>query len=140
MTIMLEDYRDFILRTNTLALAIGVIIGAATSKLVTSIVDDLLMPMFSFFMPAHNWTSAQIILSKSTDVTGATTVNAIKYGHFIGSIIDFLVISFVVFILTRFLGVKQAFVAKTKQCPECLEDIPRSAKKCRACCSALEAA
>ncbi len=132
---MLEDYKDFILRTNTLALAIGVIIGAATSKLVTSIVDDLIMPFFSSILPAGNWTSAQFILSKSTDITGATIVNAIKYGHFIGSIIDFLVISFVAFILTRFLGVRPASLSRTKQCPECLEDIPRAAKKCRACCS-----
>jgi len=135
---MLEDYRDFILRTNTLALAIGVIVGAATSKLVTSIVDDLIMPVLCVILPAGNWTSAQIILSQSVDSTGKTTLNVLKYGHFIGSIIDFLVISFVVFILTRFLGVKPASLAKTKKCPECLEDIAWNAKKCRACCSVLE--
>jgi large conductance mechanosensitive channel len=134
---MLQDYRDFILKTNTLALAIGVIAGAATSKLVGSIVDDLFMPVISFLLPEGGWASAQVILSQSVDSAGKVTINSIKYGHFISAIIDFLVISFVVFIMTKFLGVKQSSLTKNKECPECLESIPISAKKCRACCSQL---
>ncbi len=134
---MLQDYRDFILRTNTLALAIGVIAGAATSKLVSAIVDDLFMPVFSLILPASGWTSAQFVLSQNIDSTGKVTINALKYGHFISAIIDFLVILFVVFVLAKFLGVKQPVLVKQKECPECLENIPVTAKKCRACCSVL---
>lgn len=134
---MLQDYRDFVLKTNTLALAIGVIIGAATSKLVSSIVEDLFMPFISLLVPQGGWASAQWVLSQSIDASGKVTVNAIKYGHFISAIIDFLVISSVVFIMTKFLGVKQPALAKSKECPECLESIPVHAKKCRACCSQL---
>lgn len=125
---MLQDYRDFVLKTNTLALAIGVIIGAATGKLVSSIVEDLFMPVFSLFIPQGGWASAQWIISQSVDTTGKITINAIKYGHFISAIIDFLVISFVVFIMTRFLGVKPSSLAKSKECPQCLESIPANAK------------
>jgi len=134
---MLQDYRDFILKTNTLALAIGVIAGAATSKLVSSIVEDLFMPVISLLVPQGGWASAQWVLSQSMDASGKITVNAIKYGHFISAIIDFLVISFVVFIMTKFLGVNKPSSAKTKECPQCLESIPANAKKCRACCSQL---
>ncbi len=136
---MLQDYRDFVLKTNTLALAIGVIVGAATGKLVSSIVEDLFMPFISWLVPQGGWASAQWILSQSADSSGRLTVNAIKYGHFISAIIDFLVISFVVFIMTKFLGVKQPSTAKSKDCPQCLESIPVEAKKCRACCSELTA-
>jgi len=132
---MLQDYRDFVLKTNTLALAIGVIIGAATAKLVSSIVDDLFMPMISLVIPQGGWASAQWVLSKSVDASGQVSLNAIKYGHFISAIIDFLLISFIVFVMTKFLGVKSSATTKTKECPQCLENVPVNAKKCRACCS-----
>jgi large conductance mechanosensitive channel len=134
---MLQDYRDFILKTNTLALAIGVIVGAATSKLVGSIVDDLFMPIISCVLPEGGWASAQWIISQSIDSTGKVTINSIKYGHFISAIIDFLVISFVVFVMTKFLGVRQSSLTKNKECPACLEIIPVNAKTCRACCTQL---
>jgi large conductance mechanosensitive channel len=135
---MLEDYKNFVLRTNTLALAIGVIAGAATSKLVGSIVEDLFMPVLTLILPSGGWASAQLILSKHAEANGAITINALKYGHFFSSVIDFLVVSFVIYIMTKFLGSKHPIMAKTKQCPECLEEVPRAAKKCRACCSVLD--
>jgi large conductance mechanosensitive channel len=98
---MLHEFKVFLTKTNALALAIGVIIGAATGKVVSAIVDDLLMPLIAVVLPAGDWRDAQIVLSHSTDAAGKITVNAIKYGHFLGAMIDFICISFVVFLITK---------------------------------------
>jgi len=98
---MLQDFKAFLTKSNALALAIGVIIGAATGKVVSAIVDDLLMPVIAVVLPAGDWRDAQIVLSQSTDAAGKITVNAIKYGHFIGATIDFICIAFVVFLITK---------------------------------------
>jgi len=98
---MLQEFKNFLTRSNALALAIGVIIGAATGKVVSAVVDDLLMPLIAVILPAGDWRDAQIVLSHSTDAAGRITVNAIKYGHFLGALIDFVCISFVVFLITK---------------------------------------
>jgi large conductance mechanosensitive channel len=98
---MLQDFKQFLTKSNALALAIGVIIGAATGKVVSAIVDDLLMPLIAIVLPAGDWRDAQIVLSHSTDAAGKITVNAIKYGHFLGATIDFICIAFVVFLITK---------------------------------------
>ncbi len=132
---MFKEFIAFLTKANALALAIGVIIGAATGKVVSAIVDDLLMPMVGLIMPAGDWREAQIILSHSVDANGKMTLNAIKYGHFIGALIDFSIIAFVVFLITKALLPKEPPPVATKTCPECLETIPAAAKKCKACTS-----
>ena len=136
---MIKDFVSFLTKANALALAIGVIIGAATGKVVTAIVDDLIMPTVGMVMPAGDWREAQIVLSHSVDVNGKTTVNALKYGHFVGATIDFVIIAFVVFLITKALLPKEVPPPATKTCPECLETVPQAAKKCKACASALAA-
>ena len=136
---MIKQFKDFLTKTNALALAIGVIIGAATGKMVTGIVDDLLMPLISLVLPAGNWREHQIVLKEATDAAGKVTVTAIKYGDLFGTIIDFLIVSWVVFMITKWF-LKPAPVAATpelKECPECLEKIPNAARKCRACGSVV---
>jgi len=98
---MLQEFKTFLTKSNALALAIGVIIGAATGKVVSAIVDDLLMPVVAIILPAGDWRDAQIVLSHSTDAAGKITVNAIKYGHFLGALIDFVCIAFIVFLITK---------------------------------------
>ena len=98
---MLHEFKEFLTKSNALALAIGVIIGAATGKVVSAIVDDLIMPLIALILPAGDWRDAQIVLSQSTDAAGKLTINAIKYGHFIGALIDFVCISFVVFLIVK---------------------------------------
>lgn len=98
---MLHEFKEFLTKSNALALAVGVIIGAATGKVVTAIVDDLLMPVISLILPAGDWRDAQIVLSHSTDAAGKVTVSAIKYGHFLGAFIDFICIAFIVFLITK---------------------------------------
>lgn len=134
---MIKEFTDFLQKQNALALAIGVIIGGATGKVVTAIVNDLIMPLIGLVMPAGDWRQAQFVLSKSTDAAGAVTVNAIKYGDFIGSFIDFAIIAFVVFLITKALLPKEAPPAPTKSCNACLETVPVAATKCRACTSSV---
>jgi large conductance mechanosensitive channel len=134
---MLKDFIAFLEKQNALALAIGVIIGGATGKVVTAIVSDLIMPVVGLIMPAGDWRTAQIVLSQAADKNGAITVNAIKYGDFIGCLIDFAIIAFVVFLITKLILPKEAkpTAPATKDCTFCLETIPAAATKCRACTS-----
>jgi large conductance mechanosensitive channel len=134
---MLHEFKAFLTKSNALALALGVIIGGATGKVVSAIVDDLLMPVIALVMPAGAWQDAQFVLSHSTDAAGKVTVNALKYGHFLSAIVDFVLISFVVFFITKQFLKVPVLPDPTKQCPECLETVPAAAKKCRACTSNL---
>jgi large conductance mechanosensitive channel len=139
---MLAEFRGFLTKTNALALAIGVIVGAAVGNVVSSLAADILMPIISSVLPGGEWRSARIVLSTATDPAGKVTENAILYGHFLGVLIDFLLISFVVYLIVRTLvrPVPAAAAEPMKQCPECLEMIPEAARRCRACASALSAA
>jgi large conductance mechanosensitive channel len=134
---MIKDFVAFLEKQNALALAIGVIIGGATGKVVTAIVSDLIMPIVGLVMPAGDWRTAQFVLSQSKDANGAITVNAFKYGDFVGSLIDFVIIAFVVFLITKLILPKAAPAAPVKTCPACLESIPEAATKCKACTSAV---
>jgi large conductance mechanosensitive channel len=124
MTSATKEFREFLLKQNAFALAIGVIIGAAIGKVVSGIVDDVLMPLIGTVLPGGEWRNAQFALSGQ---------NAIKYGDLFGRIVDFLFIALVVFLLTKAFLEKPAPAPATKSCPECLEAIPAAARKCRAC-------
>ena len=134
---MFKQFKDFLTKSNAMALAIGVIIGAATGKLVTGIVADLLMPIISLVLPAGDWREKQIVLKSVVDAAGKETVTAIKYGDLVGNTIDFLIIACVVFLITKALLPKPEPAPVMKTCPECLESIPAAAKKCKACGSVV---
>jgi len=133
---MVGEFREFLLKQNALALAVGVIIGAAIGKVVTSLVGDVLMPVISLALPAGEWRASKIVLSQSVGADGKEVVNAINYGAFIGTIIDFVIVAFVVFLIVRQL-LKPAPDAPTKVCTFCRETIPAEATKCKACTSAV---
>ena len=135
---MLGDFKKFLLQTNALALAVGVIIGAAVGKVVGSLVADILMPVIGLIIPGGAWRELKFVLSTKPDGTPA---NAITYGAFLGNIIDFVIIASVVFMITKSLlrPAPAAPPAPTKICPECLEVLPKAARKCRACCSTVPA-
>jgi large conductance mechanosensitive channel len=133
---MWREFREFLLKQNALALAIGVIIGAGMGRVVSSLVADILMPIISLVMPGGDWKAARIVLSQTVGPDGKVIVNSINYGAFLGSILDFLVVAFVVFLIVRMM-LKPAPAAPVKPCPFCLETIPAAAKKCRACTSAV---
>src|SRR5258706_9864757 len=136
---MLQEFKSFLTKSNALALAVGVIIGAATGKVVTAVVDDLIMPVIGVIIPSGDWRQAIIELNRVTDASGKVTITGIKYGDFLGTLIDFVFIAFVVFIITKALlkPAPETPPAPTKECPFCLESVPVAAKKCKACTSAL---
>ena len=129
---MIGEFKSFLTRSNALALAVCVIIGAATAKVVTAVSDDLLMPVIGMVLPSGDWRQAKIVLKTATDSAGKVTENAILYGHMIGTLLDFLIIALVVFLITKAIMRPEGGVP-TKSCPECLEIIPLAAKRCRAC-------
>jgi large conductance mechanosensitive channel len=132
---MLAEFRGFLTKTNALALAVGVIIGAAVGSVVSALAADILMPVIGFFLPGGDWRAAKVVLHTATDATGKVTESAILYGHFLGTIIDFLIISLVVFWIVRLLvkPVPESAPEPMRKCPECLEMIPVAARRCRAC-------
>jgi len=136
---MIAEFRGFLTKTNALALAIGVIIGAAVGNVVSALVSDLLMPIIGLVLPGGDWREAKYVLSTGVDAAGKPTENAILYGHFIGTVIDFIVIAFVIYLITKALIKPVAVDAPepTRKCPECLEMIPQAARRCRACASAV---
>jgi large conductance mechanosensitive channel len=135
---MWNEFKGFLLKTNALALAIGVIIGAATGKVVSAIVADLLMPVISLMIPSGSWREAEVVLSRATGADGKAIVNAIRYGDVLGNVVDFVIIAFIVFLITKALvGEKAAPSPRTKTCPECKEVVALEARRCKWCTAPL---
>lgn len=132
---MLKDFREFLLKQNALALAIGVLIGAATGKVVSSIADNVISPVIGELLPGGNWRAAHWELSRSVDpVTKEVTVNAVRYGTLLGAIVDFVIIAFVVYLITKkFIPKREDPKPETKECGQCREIIPLAATRCKAC-------
>jgi large conductance mechanosensitive channel len=122
------EFKEFLLKQNALALAVGVIIGAAMGRVVSGVVDDLIMPVVGLVLPGGDWRNAQVVLSGN---------NAIKYGDLAGRIIDFAIVAAVVFAILKLVLEKPPPPETTKTCPQCLETIPVLAKRCRACASPI---
>src|SRR5467141_1650483 len=127
---MWREFRDFLLKQNALALAIGVIIGSGMGRVVSSLVADLLMPVISLAIPSGDWRAAKIVLSESTGPDGKPVVNSINYGTFMGSVVDFVIVAFVVFLIVRFM-LRPAPEPPVKACPFCQEKVPAAATRCR---------
>jgi large conductance mechanosensitive channel len=137
--LVIAEFRGFLTKTNALALAVGVIIGAAVGNVVSALAADVLMPVIGLFLPGGDWRQAKYVIHSTTDAAGKTTENAILYGHFLGTLIDFIVISFVVFLIVKMLvkPVPAPPAVAMKACPECLEMVPAAARRCRACTATL---
>src|SRR5262245_21231218 len=133
---MFDEFKKFLLQTNALALAVGVIIGAAIGKVVSSLVGDVLMPLIGILIPGGSWRDLKLVLTRHPDGSPA---NAISYGAFIGNIVDFVIISFIVFLITKLMlqALPKPPSPPTKECPQCKESIPAAAVRCRACTSPL---
>jgi len=147
---MLKEFKEFAMRGNVLDMAIGIVIGAAFGKIVTSFVSDILMPPIGLLLGGVDFSNIFIVLSggeyaslEEAKAAGAATWNI---GLFINTVIDFLIIAFAIFLLIK--GINQlkrkeaeAPPAPTeKACPFCTTNIPIKAKRCPNCTSQLEAA
>lgn len=123
----LKEFKEFLLKQNALALAIGVIIGAGIGKVVSAIADNFINPIIGELLPGGNWREAKIPLWRKTE-------NAISYGQLLGAIVDFVIIALVVFLIARtFIPKREEKKPETKECAQCKEIIPIAATRCRAC-------
>jgi large conductance mechanosensitive channel len=132
---VISEFRGFLLKTNALALAIGVIIGTALGTVVTSLVNDIIMPPIGLVLGGIDFADQKWILKNAVGGDPATEV-AIRYGAFINAIIAFIVIAFVVWQVSR-MFVKEQTPPEVKTCPFCKEANALDASKCRACASAI---
>jgi large conductance mechanosensitive channel len=132
---MLGEFKGFLLKTNALALAIGVIIGGALGTVVNSLVNDILMPPIGFVLGGVDFSALKIVLKAAVGGDPATEV-AIRWGAFVNAVIAFVVIAFVVWQISRTL-IKEPAEAEVKPCPYCKEPNAIDATKCKACASAI---
>ena len=141
---MLKEFKEFAMRGNVLDLAIGVIIGAAFGKVVSSLVEDVIMPPVGRLLGHVDFSNLFINLSDqhydslaAAKAAGAPTLN---YGNFFNTIVNFLIVAFAVFLLVRSVNrwmPKPPPPPTTKDCPQCAMPIPLAAKKCGHCASAV---
>jgi large conductance mechanosensitive channel len=132
---VISEFKGFLLKTNALALAIGVIIGGALGTVVNSLVNDIIMPPIGMALGGVDFSQLKVILKGAVDNDPATEV-AIRWGTFLNSIIAFLVIAFVVWQISR-MFIKEPAPAEVKTCPFCKEANAVDATKCKACASAI---
>jgi large conductance mechanosensitive channel len=146
---MMREFRDFAMRGNVVDMAVGVIIGAAFGKIVSSLVSDVLMPPIGKVMGNVDFRDLFVDLSggshPSLDAAKAAGAATINYGLFINTVIDFVIVAFVIFLLVRTMNrmkkkEEPAAAPTTRPCPQCLMEIPLQAKRCGHCTSEVRAA
>ena len=143
---MLTAFRAFVMRGNVIDLAVAVIIGAAFSQIVNSLVKDIIMPPIGLILGGVDFSNLFISLNgqhfaslAAAQAAGAPTLN---YGLFINNVINFLIIAFVIYLLVR--GVRRLMpppppaASTTRDCPYCLTSIPKAATKCAHCTSEVK--
>ena len=143
---MLKEFRDFIARGNVIDLAVAVIIGAAFGRLVTSLVEGILMPPIGMLLGGVDFSNLFIDLSGQRPASLADAqlkgLPVIAYGTFINDVISFLIVAFVIFLIVKAINKakrEEPVAILTKDCPYCLTAVPIAATKCSGCTSALPA-
>jgi large conductance mechanosensitive channel len=147
---MLKEFREFINRGNVVDLAVAVILAAAFGKIVTTLVEGVIMPPIGQLLGKVDFTSLFIVLDKSKGIptslaeAKALGVPVIAYGQFLNDIITFLIVAFVVFLIVRKVNQikskQETGEVTSKDCPRCLSTIPLKATRCAECCVDLQAA
>ena len=127
---MLKEFREFAIRGNVMDLAVAVIIGAAFGKIVTSLVDNILMPLIGLVMGGVDFSALSLQVGDAV----------VQWGLFVQSIIDFIIIAFVIFLIVRAINRlkrDEPVTPTTKECPHCFTTIPLKAARCPNCTSQL---
>ena len=144
---MLKEFKEFVARANVIDLAVAVIIGAAFGKIVTSLVEGIIMPPIGLLIGKIDFSSLFYVLdhSKGSPISLADAkakgVPVIAYGAFLNDIVNFVIIAFVIFLIIKAVNrMKKAPDPTRKDCPQCLTAIPIAATRCAACCTDLQAA
>ena len=142
---MLKEFKEFAMRGNVLDMAVGIIIGAAFGKIITSLVSDVLMPPIGLLLGKVDFSTLFLNISGKSYTTlaeakaaGAATIN---YGLFLNTVIDFLIVAFVIFLLVRQINrwnkPAPAPAPATKDCPYCCSAVPLEATRCPNCTSEI---
>jgi len=148
---MFKEFREFIARGNVIDLAVAVVIGVAFGKIITSLVEGLLMPPVGLLTGGIDFASLFYVLDESKGVPGsladakAKAIPVIAYGQFINDVINFLIIAFVIFLVVKAYNRLKSKVTTeeaptTKDCPYCLSTIPLKATRCAHCTVEVKAA
>jgi large conductance mechanosensitive channel len=143
---MIKEFRDFIARGNVIDLAVAVIIGAAFGKIVTSLVEGIIMPPIGLLLGGVDFANLFIDISGKHPASLADAqvrgVPVIAYGVFLNDVISFLIIAFVIFLIVKAINKRKhdEVVEPTKECPYCFSSIHIEATRCSACTSQLQTA
>ena len=143
---MLREFKEFIARGNVIDLAVAVVIGAAFGRIVTSLVEGIIMPPIGLLLGKADFSNLFIDLSGQRPVSLADAqlrgLPVIAYGTFLNNLVSFLIIAFVIFLMVKAINrlhAQQPPPANTRDCPFCLTAIPLAATRCAACCSEVAA-
>ena len=137
---IIDEFKEFAIKGNAIELAVGIIIGAGFSKIVSSLVDDVIMPPIGLLVGDVDFASRDILLRQATENTEAVTLN---YGTFIGTIFEFLIIAIAVFVIVKYINSLKRAGEKTEEkpasrtCSFCKEDIADDARRCPHCTAEL---
>ena len=142
---MFKEFRDFIMRGNVLDLAVGIVLGVAFGTVIASFVNDILMPPIGLLLGGVDFTNLFITLSgeryptlEAAKAAGAATIN---YGVFINTVIYFIIVAFVIFLVVRQVNrMRRPAEPGTRECPFCFSPISVRATRCPNCTSALQRA
>ncbi len=150
----LDEFKDFINKGNVFGMAVGIIIGIAFGAVINSMVNDVIMPPVGLFTGGADFSEQYVVLKPGHDANGtevssfksladakAAGANTLRYGVFINTIINFLIIAFVIFMMVKAMAMMKKEKPKevtTKPCPECDTQIPLKAKRCPNCTTQFE--
>lgn len=146
---MLKEFKEFAVKGNAVDMAVGIVVGAAFGKIVTSLVNDVIMPPIGMLLGRVSLVDRFINLGTGSYTTLKAAQEAkaptLNYGLFLNNILDFVIVAFCIFIVVREMNrVKKVLVPATsaepttKECPQCLSTIPLKAKRCGHCTSQVE--
>jgi large conductance mechanosensitive channel len=143
--IVFKEFKEFALRGNVLDMAVGIIIGAAFGKIITSLVNDVIMPPIGLILGNVNFADLFVSLNRNHYATlaaaKAASAPTINYGMFLNNVLDFTIVAFVMFMMIRWFNRLVPAPAKTtRECPFCASEIPLKATRCAHCTSEVAAA
>ncbi len=148
---MIKEFREFAMRGNVVDMAVGIIIGGAFGKIVTSLVNDVIMPPIGVLMGGVDFSALKYVIQDAVPATAnaeAVAAVTVNYGSFLNTVIDFVIVAFAIFLVVKLINrarkmmekEEQAKAPTTKDCPQCCTKIAIKATRCPNCTSQLETA
>lgn len=137
---MIKEFKEFAMRGNVVDMAVGIIIGGAFGKIISSLVNDVIMPPIGMLLGNADFSSLAITLKEKTGESAAVTL---KYGLFVNTVLDFVIVAFAIFMVIKQMNklkkkeVAPAAVPTTKECPKCYSTVAIKATRCPHCTSEI---